>query len=205
MITGLNEVYINADECTMHIFDLSVDNIPQLMSKCILLKDEANKQDFNEILQKQSIVFLDMLHERNVTSDDNYKDIFCVFDKSKYPDVDILSISRKVKSRLMNISYFIANNGRIGLVDVLIMNDETAKEYDLVSGFNDMTTVINNHVTAGVIYLVRNPTHEVLNDMPGIVILINDTDVDNIKYAFAEQGYFPEKQMAKLTIVENKN
>ncbi len=109
-------------------------------------------------------------------------------------------VSRKVWTRCNMASYYVATNGRIGLINTVIANENTAASYMLkeyvATLYEKLKLVINEHIPNDTIYGVRNGVLE----EPGYKFLYNDVDGVVERFAMFGVGFFPAKQAFKINI-----
>jgi len=108
----------------------------------------------------------------------------------------------RLGNKIAGGSYYIANEGRCGPGDTLILNTNTHDAYlkdkyeELNLSFYEI--IINDFIPDNEIIINRKPN--VTNAEPGYYIFSN-TDKDGQLYAsLCDLGYFPEKQVFRLRI-----
>lgn len=106
----------------------------------------------------------------------------------------------KISVKIQLYSNLIAQQGRIGKSNTILLNDETFKNiYDICNSI-DQKVVINDYIEDNVIYLIRN------NELyqPGYKYIFH-VDLNNNQYYsdIIKVGLYPEYQCCKLKIRGN--
>ena len=200
---GINERIINEQRADVSYLDFKFDESGQSGSRCSFVKSlylgEINN-DFNE--EKFVAEYL----VKNIPNNniENFNIDFTKMGINNSSDLE-----RRIISKLMSNATFIAAEGRIGLPNTLILNACTylngsfgASLNNAVKKFakeNDIKIYHSIYVEENVIYLMRNSE----KDNPGFYIF-KHTDKENKNYhAITGLGFFPEKQCAKINIIQD--
>lgn len=104
--------------------------------------------------------------------------------------------SRAISAKIALASYYIATNGRLGLADVLITNQNTSDKFRLSEVKIDQKICINDHIEDDVIYLLRHTPI----DGPGLFFIHNTESNGTINYHFASIGSSAINQGLKIKI-----
>lgn len=115
-------------------------------------------------------------------------------------DLTETEFQRKLISKLIMAGYYIANNGRIGMPQVIICNEKTFEKYlnneMAVTSLKDMKIVVNNYINENEFYLMRH------NDLrhSGYAFLYHINDNDELLYKIVTIGNLAHTQAAKFVI-----
>lgn len=121
---------------------------------------------------------------------------FPKFVKSDFDNVD--EMKRRLQSRIQMYSYYIANDGRHGPANTIVMNKNTNDTYlDGNDVLDDMRVVINEHVADDTLFLLHN-SKDAHN--PGFKYFYHTDNDGKMFDSIVEVGWFPEKQTAKMII-----
>lgn len=201
---GINETIINEQRADVLYLDFKFDKSGQSDSMCSFVKSlylgEINN-DFNE--EKFVAEYL----QQNIPNND-INNFNIDFNKIQSTDTNL---ERIIISKLMSNALLIATEGRMGLPNTLILNANTYLNGSFGASLNNAVKKFAKenvikiyhsiHVEENVIYLMRNS--EKVN--PGFYIF-KHTDKENKNYhAITGLGFFPEKQCAKIKIIEEDN
>ena len=121
---------------------------------------------------------------------------FSKFVKSDFESAD--DMKHKLQVRLRMCSYYIANDGRHGPANTIVMNKDTNDAYfDGNLMVSDMKVVINEHIINDTLFLIHN-SKDAHN--PGYKYFYHTDNDGKMFDAIVELGWFAEKQTAKLVI-----
>jgi len=203
---GIKEQITKDINLGVSYLDFKFDESSQSGSVCTFVKSlylgEINN-DFNE--EEYVAEYL----QRNIPNSDI--EIFNLsFEKiNEDPFLTNDSLKRKIISKLRSNAALIATEGRMGLPNTIILNANTylngsygAVLNEAIVMFaeeNNMKIYYSKYIEENVIYLMRNSE----KDNPGFYIF-KHTDKDNKRYfSITGLGFFPEKQCAKIKIIED--
>jgi len=202
---GIKEQIIKDIKADVLYFDFKFDESGQSGSVCSFVKSlylGAIDDDFNE--EKIVAEYLQQNIKNNNIENFN-------IDFNKIQSSSESDLQRKIIAKLMSNATLIATEGRMGLPNTIILNantylngsygavlNESVKKY---ARQNDIKIYHSKYIEENVIYLMRNSE----KDNPGFYIF-KHLDNENKKYfSITGLGFFPEKQCAKIKIIEEDN
>lgn len=208
MIQELNSLKCDASNYELMFMEFDIPKIEkEKQDTPIDARPEEIGNKFGVTVKKQEIEL--ELAEENINLqevvakflNDNVKEI------EEYPkfygldsDLTETEFQRKLISKLIMVGNYIANNGRIGMPQVIICNEKTFEKYlnneMAVTSLNDMKIVVNNYINENEFYLMRH------NDLrhSGYAFLYHINDNDELLYKIVTISNFAHKQAAKLVI-----
>lgn len=203
MITELTSKEYPSNKADIIYIDFVYDAVSDIESSFTDLGiNRMNQQDDYPILSMPK-VFTKSIH-MGLTSTDVDLELFTatflqdnIKENDTFPQlnlIDVLDDNKKLIRRINQISFFIANEGRIGTANTLVMNHNMFQyDYSELAGIN---IVFNKYVPDDVFYIIRNNNI----DQPGYKFVYHIDENNKLYFAFTSFGFFPEKQAVKLVL-----
>jgi hypothetical protein len=111
-------------------------------------------------------------------------------------DVRLSDGYRKIISKILSASNYIATTSRFGMPDFAIVNEEIDYLIGDELDFINIKLIVDNSVGNKILIGRKSKS-----DQPGLIYLINDSDTENINAAISELGWFPQHNFMKINIL----
>jgi hypothetical protein len=111
-------------------------------------------------------------------------------------DVRLSDGYRKVISKMLSASNYIATTSRFGMPDFAIVNEEVDYLIGDELDFINIKLIVDNSVGNKILLGRKSKL-----DQPGLIYLINDSNKENIHAAISELGWFPQHNFMTVNIL----
>lgn len=209
----------DTEENTYPVFpNPNVFSYCSVLSEYIISYDEDIIESFKEYIYNQ---FIDLILELTNKKIENDKTGLCEKFNYKYDNtLDLVSNQRKIISKILNSSNFIAIDGRVGPAQYAIMNKFTfdffykedaniiqksvSEEDDVSYNIAGINVLLSEKLENGIILQGRRNSI----DQPCVHLIINNDDVTiddknneiKLKMKLVDVGFHPEKQYNQIKI-----